>query len=993
MARTFRSAQPAATCASIVTDPRGEQRGTRPIPAGQSVTDSVITGPNIQIGAAGDVTITLNRPDYLLELLVPSFPPPPPPRWRQTPGHLLDAQRQVVPFWPRSDDLDALGAWRDDAQAGVSVHLIYGPGGQGKTRLASRFATDSHAIGWRVEQGVDKLLGRQSPPGRLEARSGRADQPRLIVVDYGERWRLPVLVQLLKDLEVERPDRRVRVLLLARPGPVLWDDLRSALGRSTVDVRDPRGLSPLTGPDEFRTRAFEQAVEAFAGALGLPGIRLDPPRDLDRIEYGTPLTLHMAALAGVYAHRDEEAPPERAEELSSYLLDHERRGWQQTAASLAATAQYGPVAANAVERAVLVATLLGPLPPAAARVALRRAHVAATDTEAEQILAVHQLLYPTATSDLDQPRIPEGERPRTRDPVMLEPLRPDRLGEDFLAHTISRGWGRALVAALVKSWDADEASTEVEAVLPTRRALTVLAAAGSRHDEVARCLFDLLDTEPRLVHHASGEVIRLVTEKAPPKSLERVDAALPLFNIDLLRPARDLALRLLDELPTDAHPAQRAHRLARVGLRLADAGDKRAAIGASREAVRLYQRLAVGDPGTYLRGLAGALNNLGNQLAEVGERRMGLDASRAAVGLYRQLAAADPARHLRDLAGTLTNLGTQLAKVGERGAGLDASREAVGLYRRLVAVDPARHLRDLAAALTNLGTQLAKVGDAEPALNACREAVGLYRRLAKENPAAYLPDLASALTNLSNRLGEVGEGQAGLDACREAVEIRRRLAAAEPAAYLPDLASAFGTLGNRLSDVGEREAGLDATRAAVGLYQRLAEADPVAYLPDLATALKSLSVELAATGDKQAALDAGDAAVGLYRRLAERDPAAYLPDLASATANLALRLLEVGDRRALDVGRDAVGLYRRLAGGDPAAYLPDLAVALGSFTTVRIVARLDLPEALSDTKEAIEIFRKLAAESPAAFRRHLHATEGLLDVIRDLLQHGDDQSP
>ena len=71
----------------------------------------------------------------------------------QQPSRLLAAERQVVPFTGRDHELAALASWRDDLVPGVSVMLVHGPGGQGKTRLAERFAGDCLRAGWTVWTG------------------------------------------------------------------------------------------------------------------------------------------------------------------------------------------------------------------------------------------------------------------------------------------------------------------------------------------------------------------------------------------------------------------------------------------------------------------------------------------------------------------------------------------------------------------------------------------------------------------------------------------------------------------------------------------------------------------------------------------------------------------------------------------------------------------------------------------------------------------------
>ena len=59
-----------------------------------------------------------------------------------------------------------------------------------------------------------------------------------------------------------------------------------------------------------------------------------------------------------------------------------------------------------------------------------------------------------------------------------------------------------------------------------------------------------------------------------------------------------------------------------------------------------------------------ALNNLGIRLAEAGQRQAALAPAQEAADTYRQLAAANPDAYLPDLATALNNLGNRLARPG-----------------------------------------------------------------------------------------------------------------------------------------------------------------------------------------------------------------------------------------------------------------------------------------------------------------------------------------
>jgi tetratricopeptide (TPR) repeat protein len=665
---------------------------------------------NIQVGSvAGTVSVVLERPDYRLEVLSPT------PRRRTTrsqrsPSHLLDARREVVPFRGRHEQ-DILAAWLADEEP-VSVLLVSGPGGQGKTRLAGQFATDAFRAGWAVLRAAEKL-------GSLRPATGltglRPDQCILVLVDYAERWPLAVLAELVYDLSVEYAERVVRVLLLARPQSELWEPLRAALGRSGADVPAPRNLGQFTATADDTADAYASAVEAFQEELGQPRHALAP---LAGMGTSNPLSLHMRALAAVCADT-EGLPPPDASNLSVYLLEHERRYWE-----------CAKLPQSVIESLVLIATLFGPF--TSVREAcqwIRWARLADGEAEASRLLEAHCGLYPplpaatSVTGNDGTALVMSGE--------LLLPLTPDRLAEDFIGTQLARAGRQELTANLLTLAGQEHDGAAV------RHCLGMLAAA-SRYPEARAVLFDRLRARIELAEAAPPSVIYTVMEHGDRDLIEAVDAALPRFSTELLRPACDIARHLLDTLPADAPPAQRARRLNNLGTRLAETGDKQAALAHTLEAVAIHRRLVQTDPDAYLPGLAQALNNLGVRLAGVGESSEALAPTQEAAGIRRRLAETDPGAYLPGLAQALNNLGVFMAKVGNKREGLDFTEEAATIFRQLAEKDPDTYLPHLAMALWGYAwvRQVSNLESAKAVISA-KEAFAIYQKLAGRFPAAY----------------------------------------------------------------------------------------------------------------------------------------------------------------------------------------------------------------------------------------------------------------
>ncbi|MFD9590662.1 tetratricopeptide repeat protein [Streptomyces sp. NPDC059980] len=927
------------------------------------------------------------------------------------PSYLLSAHSQVVPFTGREEDLEKLLEWQlgDEKTAAI---LLHAPGGQGKTRLAARLA-EAAGPGWRTWQAVRGSAETGAIPPTVPSLGRRV----LLVVDYAERWPKSELRTLLETL-AKRRSEKIRVLLLARSAGIWWTSWLHDLHKLGY-LCNTLGLPPLSGQHTpVRKMAFGAARDSFAAALGLTKPEVIPyPVNLEDEAFGLTLTIHMAALAAVYARCEETAAPDDPLSLSRYLLDRECAYWDSLH-------DYGPdveIGPQVMAQAVYTATLTRPLDYGAALKAVAHADIEVpVGLTARRVLRDHAACYPPT------------------DPAALvtclEPLYPDRLGEDFIA--LATPGSPSSLPYPPPDW-ADEAPSRLLAAvnpdpapsLPwTRDALTILINTAERWPHIAeRQLYPLLKEHPELALHAGGSalaalaglkdldvtVLETIEPHLPASRHTDLDVGIAAMSDRLARQrlisTRDpetragiyqtLATRqshagLRGEALTsgtkalqewrhlaDSSSEYRPHlalSLSNLGVFLSEVGRRGEALANTQEAVDVYRLLAAQYPAAYRPNLAGVLSNLGMQLSEVGRREEALVATREAVDVYRQLVADHCAEYEHNLAGTLSNLGMRLSEVGRREEALVATREAVDVYRQLVADSPAVYEPDLGRSLSNLGMWLSNVGRQGEALDAEMEAVAIRRGLAEGNPAAHEPDLARSLSNLGVLLREVGRRDEAVTATQGALAVNRRLATDNPAVHESDLATSLSNLGVLLSDVGRYDDAVTTAQEAVDVNRRLAADRPAVCAPDLARSLSNLGIFLSEVGRRDEALAATQEAVDAYRRLTADRPGIYEPNLAGVLSNLGLRLSEVGrPNEAFAATQEALDVYVLVVMRHSSAHDPDVAIALAAHAWVRYRARQDLPEALQATGRAVEIYRKLITASPERFRSLLFSVLGL----------------
>ncbi|MFC9329799.1 tetratricopeptide repeat protein [Kitasatospora sp. NPDC057015] len=917
----------------------------------------------------------------------PAAPDPTGEQGRRQPSVLLRAGNAVVRFAGRTAEREWLRNWRDGEDT-MAVCLLHAPGGQGKTRLAFQLAQEWQAQGW-VVLGAFHHRERQAPQA-FAVPVGLAEAAGVVVlVDYAERWDTADLLTLLGDTHLGAGRGiRVRVLLLARPAGAWWQSLSHRIHQDVGVPATRYELRPLEhDPGVSRVALFTAARDRFADLLGVPAAKAaEPPGELaTHADYRLVLAVHMAALAAVLSTGLPGAAPGDPVDVSAFLLARERVHWQ---ALHDRTEDRLATSPDAMAQLVYTATLTGPVDREDGTAAVERVGVE-SERAPGQLLKDHARCYPAPSAD--PPTTGQGRPMGAAAVTVLEPLYPDRLGEDFLAlltpghayeHAVDDWTARAPARLLLPAAPRTPQPGRSEPHPAwSRHALTTLIEAAGRWEHLAReQLHPLLRAHPGLALQAGGSALATLAGH-PDVDLEvlaAIDDLLPERHVELDIAAAAIATRLADHRLAAADPVGQAGIHDRLAVRLANAGQSDPALAANERSLHGWRRLADSNRG-YLPALARVTNNRSFLLRQAGRLKEALVCSEQSLGAYGEVVGPDREVALPWIATALVNHAALLSEAGRRVDALAFSERAVGAYRVLAGADRGVHLPNLAVAVNNHALRLAEARRPAEALAFSEEAVAAYRALVDVDRGVHLPTLAAVVNNHAVRLAEAGRPAEALAVTAEAVGTQRELAALNPAVHRPTLAIALANHAVRLAEAGRPAEALAVSAEAVGTQRELAALNPAAHRPNLATALANHAGRLAKADRPAEALVLSAEAVAVRRELAGADPGPHLPYLVIVLANHAGQLVDAGrSAEALVFSAEAVAVQRELVAPDPAAHLPNLVTVLANHI-VWLSGAGRQAEALAFSEESVEAYRDLARRNSAD---HLPS---LADALEDRL--------
>ena len=600
-----------------------------------------------------------------------------------TPLQLIRARHDAVPY-QECDEFRQLRAWamtvpsdsrtgRNGRNADISVAVVTGAGGSGKTRMAAQLCDDLSTIGWyagflpSMTEVTDEEL----------AALAAVTTELLVVVDYAEEARRGLVARVVRALRAR--ESATRIVLTARSADTWWEEFREEAEQDGTPLSNTLSLS-IRGKQQverdpwFFGRMYRRAVQQFSDKLNEA-----VPTDVEVPDYlgDTALDVVLRAWLAVCGDNDgaQEALPTR-EDLYDKVLSIEFARWHKEP-------KLGDISRKQMRQAAATLSLLAP---------------SQDEGTVDDVLSrlpewsQEHLLRSCFAELLVQSLLRD-------DGAESVSLRPDPVAE----HLILKVFGKnpdLLVRVLpqdpaqVPGLDDPDAEDSVvtralEMGQQVRNACVTLTRASSLDREVAlRLARRALRERPFLWKEALDVALTQGGPLAPAlEALIESGATLPLGEIDDAIPVghpalAGAALAATRRLATSAKrsPEQQAHWANNLSIRLSDVGERKAALVAAREAVELYRGLAEASPQAYTPDLAASLNNLANRLSEVGERNEALEAAREAVRLRRALAAASPQAYTPNLAGSLNNLANILSEVGKRHEALETFVEGFDCF-------------------------------------------------------------------------------------------------------------------------------------------------------------------------------------------------------------------------------------------------------------------------------------------------------------------------
>lgn len=629
------------------------------------------------------------------------------------PLNRLTPYARSTPLLGRDVEMASLRSFLQDARP-ISVRVMVGSGGSGKTRLALDLCDSLAQEGWNTGFVTGAELDRFVAQQNLSA--WHWQKPTLVVIDYAaaKAETLKLWLSELADRSQPPaiPSHPLRLLLLERhadPQGGWWQtvfggDARQYARQALLDPPVPVEIRRLVAQQD-RLALLRNMLDQQAIWLPLDGPALQA--QLMAAPWGgDPLFLMMAAM-------------------------HMARLGHAQALSLGRTDLAMAVAGWEIQRLQKLAQAQH-LDPAWVL------HLAACTTLAQGLEHKAFIAFAVAEKTVSgwegaPPAVAKLLEQALPQPGGIAPVTPDLIGE-------------ALVLQVLRD-DPDAVQR-------------CYVALGQKVAEAAvRCAQDFAAESPLPLQWLNAMVDAAQEDV---QALFQLFFSLPTGSVAL----GDVSLRLAQCLQSrfaaasDAPPGLQAAALLSVSAALAQVGQPEAALQAAQQAEAQYRALAAQRPDVFTADLARSLNNLAFMYGGLAQPAAALQAVQQAVNLYITMDAQQPGVFTPDLAMAQLNLAKAQIELGQWVPALQTAVQSADLYRALATQQLDVYAPYLAKSLNNLAYIQSVQNQHSAALQTALQAVDLYRALAAQRPDVFNGELAFSLFNLTKSQIELGQIEA-----------------------------------------------------------------------------------------------------------------------------------------------------------------------------------------------------------------------------------------
>lgn len=742
----------------------------------------------------------------------------------------------------RSTEFEEIMNWATDTSTKeIKVMLVNGPGGSGKTRLATDVAR--------------KLISDHNwAGGFLRAGLGRADrlfdgcgEGVVLIVDYPEERPAEVL-EILRDAAANvKYDSPIRLILASRESKKHWANMLNKHQSELVRFEETSIEYRPFLETEDALAIVEDIAEEYPILLGFENkaIFLGAETWLDQDQsHRLPLIVLAAAVHAVL--EPDEAFGLNGIEVLSALADFEMR-------RVRSYSQRNLTARNVLEK--LLALSLFVSPGLLKDTIYRLGEIGICEHKGGNALLEGVQKTPFWRSRQDG------------NPSHLIRLEPDRFAAAFLLKALQI----ADPSPSVTQWlglVAKQPNSGFAQILG-RVSLDVADFDLEASQEVEQQAILLLDQHPELLSFFEEIAYEKPTVCTAKLGFEVTSRLLKLTN----------------------EAEKRAPLLHNLSNFLFDMGQERAAIKAIDDAIEIRRQLV--REGKNLPELVTALNTRTRILSEQAMSDIAIKSCVEAVKISRLLAQENPQAFLPDLAETLRSASKLLVKLSSYTLALNYIEEVIPIHRRLSEEKPVFFLPELADSLTVFSLCLISQKKRKAALVAAQEATQIYQRVVGNRSEYFLPELASTLMSLAQVYSDLGKDEISLQLTKEAVEIDRRLSEVRPDVFQSHMVGSLNNLSIAYSKVGQHEKAYQVIDDAVQLLPDLSEKQPNSTIFLKIRTLQSLSVRHAKLGRHEIALSVNSAQADIVRKFLDTNPEEFLPELVAVLRNRAVILSDL----------------------------------------------------------------------------------------------------